>query len=129
MSRRAAPAPPLARRFLTRKNVLSLALVILLGWMLQMQAWRIKQVWLRFYHRLDLWLAFKWWALALAVSVFGIVAVLAWDWFFYRRLPYARWRVSQDIDTRETNILREATRLRRIRDAFKPGTDRDDSTP
>ena len=56
------------------------------------------------------------WCIAIALlSQVGIALVLAWDWFFYSRLPYARWRTSQ-LSPRETRLLSELLRIRRIRD-------------
>ena len=51
------------------------------------------------------------------VSLVGILAVLAWDWLFWRRLPHVRWRMSQSSGTtrNEMNIIREITRMRRIK--------------
>jgi hypothetical protein len=58
---------------------------------------------------------FKWWSILVAVSLVGIALVLAWDWFFSRRLPYVRWKAAR-LPPNEVNILRELTRVTRLKD-------------
>ena len=63
------------------------------------------------------WIALKWMLIVSGVSLLGILGVLAWDWLFWRRLPHVRWRMSQSSGTTraEMNIIREITRMRRIK--------------
>jgi hypothetical protein len=35
------------------------------------------------------------WLVVVALSFLGIALILAWDWFFSRRLPYMRRKVSR----------------------------------
>ncbi len=54
------------------------------------------------------------WAATIAVlSQLGILLVVIWDWFFFSRLPYARWKTAQ-FSPQERNLLRELIRVRRI---------------
>ncbi|MDB5348956.1 MAG: hypothetical protein JWN86_203 [Planctomycetota bacterium] len=128
MIRMRTPVPSPLRQFATPLNGLLIFIAVVLGWLLRTQAWRIKRGSLRLLGMIDPLLVLKWWAIVVVASFLGICLILSCDWFFYRRLPFARWRVSQDTSTRETNIIREAVRLRRIRDALSRGVDRKDTT-
>ena len=66
-----------------------------------------------------LWAVLRWWLVILVISLAGIGLILAWDWFFWRRLPWARWRVSE-LSPRETSILREVLRVRRLKPRGTP---------
>lgn len=61
-----------------------------------------------------IWTVGKWSLLVVVGSLAGIVMVIAWDWFFWRRMPHVRWKMSQ-LPPNEINILREITRIRRIK--------------
>lgn len=63
---------------------------------------------------LILWIM-KWWLIIIGVSVATLVLLLAWDWFVWRRLPWARWRADHRPNANEWAIIREAIRIRRLR--------------
>jgi hypothetical protein len=55
------------------------------------------------------------WLIVVALSFVGIALILAWDWFFARRLPYVRWKASR-LPPGAVKFLRELTRVRRLKD-------------
>jgi hypothetical protein len=65
-------------------------------------------------------LVLGWWLIITLVSLVGICAIVAWEWFIITRLPFARWRVrlSRDLRSR-TLLIGEVLRVRRIR--VEPG--------
>jgi hypothetical protein len=58
--------------------------------------------------------AFLGWMAVVVVAFAVIGLIIAWDWLIWRRIPFARWRVSQ-LPPIEENIFREVARLRRLR--------------
>ena len=54
-----------------------------------------------------------WWLRLVLGSYVAILMILVWDWFFYRRLPYARWRTSQ-LSPKEARLVRELVRVKRL---------------
>jgi hypothetical protein len=62
----------------------------------------------------NLAIGLKWWSIIVALSLVGIALVLAWDWFFSRRLPYVRWKAAQ-LPPNEVNIIRELIRVSRLK--------------
>ena len=42
-----------------------------------------------------IWSLVKWYALFNAVTLLGILFVLAWDWLNWRRLPWLRWKAER----------------------------------
>ena len=70
-----------------------------------------------------IWIALKWLLIVAGVSLGGILFLLAWDWLFWRRIPHVRWRMSQSgVTKNEINIIREITRMRRIKQVKGPSS-------
>lgn len=42
-----------------------------------------------------LWFGLKWYMLLSAAALVAIGLIAAWDWFFWRRLPWLRWKAEQ----------------------------------
>lgn len=49
------------------------------------------------------WTLSKWYLVVSCFSMVVIVGMFAWDWFFWRRLPWLRWKAQQR--TQATSLL------------------------
>jgi len=48
-------------------------------------------------------------------ALVGIALIVAWDWFFWRRLPHVRWLATR-LNAQEFSLMREILRVRRLKE-------------
>jgi hypothetical protein len=52
-----------------------------------------------------LWTFLKWWLIFSLACLIAFALLITWDWYWFRQLPWLRWRASQGKKTMTRNLF------------------------